>query len=100
MSERSRVPLEDVFKTVGIPTYTFVEPLEYNRLLAVLRTPGRSVIVEGPSGIGKTTSVVRGLSRVELANSAQILKARKPQDVELISTLPEIEAHIEFQDTL
>jgi hypothetical protein len=48
--------LEDVFKINGVPTYTFVEPKEYNHLLMSLRAAGRRVVVEGPSGIGKTTA--------------------------------------------
>jgi len=31
--------LEDVFKLSGSPTYTFVRPLEYAKLLVALRTP-------------------------------------------------------------
>lgn len=48
--------VEEVFKVSGVPTYTFVEPSEYNKLLVALRTPGRGVVVEGPSGIGKTSA--------------------------------------------
>ena len=44
--------LEQVFKIGGVPTYTFVEPSEYSRLKVALRTPGRALIVEGPSGTG------------------------------------------------
>lgn len=42
--------IEDVFKLSGIPTYTFVRPLEYEKLLVALRTPGRGLVIEGPSG--------------------------------------------------
>ncbi len=38
-------------------THTFVEPVEYRDLLLNLRTPGRGLVIEGPSGIGKTTAV-------------------------------------------
>ena len=41
--------LEDVFKLSGIPTHTFVQPVEYNKLLVALRTAGRGVIIEGPT---------------------------------------------------
>ena len=53
------VRIEDVFKVTGVPTYTFVRPSEYNRLQVALRTPGRGVVVEGPSGIGKSTAVTK-----------------------------------------
>jgi hypothetical protein len=80
--------LEDVFKRSGIPTHTFVQPIEYQSLLVAIRTPGRAVIVEGPSGIGKTTSVFRVLDELGLAGSALKLSARRPDDVDLIAGLP------------
>lgn len=43
--------LEEVYKISGVPTYTFVEPTEFNRILISLRTPGRGMVIEGPSGI-------------------------------------------------
>jgi hypothetical protein len=91
MAERF-LPLEDVFKTIGIPTHTFVEPVEYARLLVALRTAGKSVIVEGPSGIGKTTSVTKALSDLGRASAVQILKCRNPNDVEMVGFLPEVTA--------
>ena len=48
--------VEEVFKTNGVPTHTFVRPKEYLQLQVGLRTPGRGVVIEGPSGIGKTTA--------------------------------------------
>jgi serine kinase of HPr protein (carbohydrate metabolism regulator) len=59
-----QVRLEDVFKISGVPTATFVEPTEYNNLKVALRTAGRGVVVEGPSGIGKSTAVTRALDEV------------------------------------
>jgi hypothetical protein len=50
----TEIRLEDVYKLSGIPTHTFVKPVEYSKLLVSLRTPGRGLVVEGPSGIGKT----------------------------------------------
>ena len=54
--------LQDVFVLSGVPEYTFVQPVEYPRLLVALRTPGRSIVVEGPSGIGKTTAVMKAIT--------------------------------------
>ena len=79
--------LEEVFKIGGVPTYTFVEPAEYARLKVALRTPGRGLIVEGPSGIGKSTAVARALNELENAASAQQLSARNPGDVGYIEIL-------------
>lgn len=83
--------LEDVFKISGVPTYTFVAPSAFPRLSVALRTPGRGVVVEGPSGIGKTTAVTRALEVVGAADRVQILSARVPANVEYIAMLPETE---------
>lgn len=80
--------LEDVFKLSGIPTYTFVRPREYDRLLVALRTPGRGVVIEGPSGIGKTTAVSRALDELGRASDVLQVSARKAEDRALISELP------------
>lgn len=82
--------LEEVFKRSGIPTYTFVEPLEYKSLLVSVRTPGRGTIVEGPSGIGKTTSVLRIVESLGEDITPTILSGRNPDDFDLISELPEM----------
>ncbi len=82
--------VEDVFKISGVPTYTFVEPNEFPHLTVALRSTGRGVIVEGPSGIGKTTAVARGLDQLENRSRFQTLSARKPADVDYIQLLPEL----------
>jgi hypothetical protein len=80
--------LEEVFKRGGTPTYTFVEPTEYQALVVSLRTPGRGVVIEGPSGIGKTTAVSRALAQLGMTGKVLNLSARKADDRELISALP------------
>lgn len=82
--------LEQVFKTNGIPTYTFVEPKEWTQLLGNLRTPGRGLVIEGPSGIGKTTAVEKALEHLKMTKSVAKLSARRPADVEYIKALPDI----------
>lgn len=81
--------LEEVFKTNGVPTYTFVKPKEWERLLVALRTPGRSIVIEGPSGIGKTSAVETALKELRLPVSAK-LSARRVDDIEYIEALPTI----------
>lgn len=83
--------VEEVFKTSGLPTYTFVEPMEYPSLVVALRTPGRGVVIEGPSGIGKTTAVEKALHELNRAGATLKLSARKADDRELIAALPEME---------
>lgn len=79
--------LDEVFKKSGVPTHTFVPPVEYDRVLVALRTPGRCMIVEGPSGIGKTSCVKRALDDSGLSSSCLFLSARKTGDVDLIKDL-------------
>jgi len=84
--------LEEVFKTSGVPTFTFVEPEEYADLLLSLRTPGRGAVIEGPSGIGKTTAVETALTRLGMTGEVTKLSARRPRDVEYIEALPQLGA--------
>jgi hypothetical protein len=46
--------LEEVFKTVGLPPYTYVKPAYYGEVRADISQPGKHLLIEGPSGIGKT----------------------------------------------
>lgn len=53
--------LGDVFRTAGVPEVNYVEP-HFLRLIRVnLATPASTLVVEGPSGIGKTTAVKAAL---------------------------------------
>ncbi len=79
--------LEDVFKLSGVPTYTFVEPTEYTRLLVALRSKGRGVVVEGPSGIGKTTCVKQVITRIDPENVIKVLSGRKSRDLDEINKI-------------
>lgn len=82
--------VEDVFKTAGVPTYTFVEPEEYNDLIVAIRTPGVSVVVEGPSGIGKTTAAYKALDALGMGDHVVRLNPRKPADRYYISGVREL----------
>lgn len=81
--------LEDVFRLSGVPTYTFVAPDRYNEIAVSVRTPGRCVVLEGPSGIGKTTTITKVLSELQL-NAHTLLSARRPNDVEIIKQIPQL----------
>jgi hypothetical protein len=80
--------LEEVFKTSGVPTYTFVEPKEYTDLILNLRSPGRGLVIEGPSGIGKTTAVETAIDRLGIGKSVTKLSSRRPKDLEYIAEIP------------
>lgn len=85
---RPKFQLQEVFKLSGVPDHTFVQPVEFPRLLVALRTPGRSIVVEGPSGIGKTTAVIKAITDAGLSERVLSLSARKKADVEFIQDLP------------
>jgi predicted MPP superfamily phosphohydrolase len=51
------VPAMDVFRTTSMPTYTLVETPQLHELRYEMAVPGRLLVVEGPSGIGKTVAV-------------------------------------------
>lgn len=82
--------LDEVFKKSGVPTHTFVPPKEYTKVIAALRTPGRCMIVEGPSGIGKTSCMKKALDETGMSESCIYLSGRKNADIELISQLPDM----------
>lgn len=71
--------VEDVFKTSGLPTHTFVEPAEYRSLLISLRSKGKCSIIEGPSGIGKTTCVLKILDSLGRGSEVSLLSGRNPE---------------------
>lgn len=81
--------LEEVFRLSGVPTVTFVQPERYQEILVSVRTPGRCLVLEGPSGIGKTTTITKILADLGMSRKATLLSARRPSDVELIDTLPD-----------
>lgn len=85
----TQIYLEDVYKKSGIPTYTFVKPSEYNNILVALRTKGRGIIIEGPSGIGKTTCIQKAIEELGLNKNVQKLSARKHEDKEFIQMIPQ-----------
>ncbi|MBP7000335.1 TIR domain-containing protein [Amaricoccus sp.] len=82
--------VEEVFRLSGVPTFTFVKPTRYAEILVSMRTPGRCLVIEGPSGIGKTSVVIRILQELGLEAQASFLSARRPNDVEYIESIPEL----------
>ncbi|WP_437932478.1 TIR domain-containing protein [Sorangium sp. So ce291] len=88
-----RLPLFDVFKPSGTPTVTFVEPPRFSAIKLSLAQPGRGLVLEGPSGIGKTTALKRAKDALSEAGShpgkIEILSARRPDHVDRIAALPQ-----------
>lgn len=77
--------LNDVFVLNGVPEVTYVKPKSYMRLRQALKTRGRGIIIEGPSGTGKTTVLKMALRSLGKSEQVEILSARKPGDVRKIS---------------
>lgn len=56
MQKRS---LSEVFKTVGLPPYTYVKPPYFGEVRADIEQAGKHLLIEGPSGVGKTCIVFK-----------------------------------------
>lgn len=78
--DKLQVRLQDVFKLSGVPTYTFVPPDEYARLVVALETNGRGLVIEGPSGVGKTTALEKALNELAMQDNSLFLNARIEED--------------------
>ncbi len=89
--ESQRLALYDVFKPSGVPSVTFVEA-RFAALRLSLSQPGRGLVIEGPSGIGKTTALkkaIEQLSGTTEQRGFEVLSARRQQDVKRIKNLEE-----------
>ena len=67
MNDKKR--LSDVFKTVGLPPYTYVKPSYYGEVRSDIEQPGRHLLIEGPSGIGKTCIVYKIFEELNWENN-------------------------------
>ena len=85
--------LHEVFIPSNVPGVTFVKYDKINLLKLALREPNRGVVVEGPSGIGKTTAVVKALEELGMLIidepfrdvDSDTLKEQQPESVFLFS---------------
>lgn len=86
--------LYEVFVRSTIPKLTFVKIEDFDRLKLSLEEPRRGVVIEGPSGIGKTTAIQKAIEElthnkrpIGTVSSIQVLSARNPEHREKIQTL-------------
>lgn len=83
--------LSDVFVKSGFPEVTFVAREDFIFLKLALEQSGRGVVIEGPSGVGKTTAVKKAVE--DLKNTGlpikRILSARNPEDLDALQRLRE-----------
>ncbi|MGG6268502.1 TIR domain-containing protein [Leptolyngbya sp. AN03gr2] len=68
--------LSQVFISSGIPTITFVEPERFAKIKLALQSGG-GIVLEGPSGIGKTTALQKALEQISSPLQPEYLRARK-----------------------
>lgn len=74
--------VEEIYRTEGVPEYTFVKPPNFNEILVDIRNPGKPVIIEGQSGTGKTTAVKKIIERATGSGSTyRYLSARRAIDI-------------------
>lgn len=57
-----QILVSEIFVTSGYPEFTFVPPGVYAKLANALAQRTGGVVVEGPSGIGKTVAVTRAVN--------------------------------------
>ena len=87
----------DVFKYPGVPSVTFVEPEKFYLLKNSLRQPGLGVVVEGPSGIGKTTALRKAVDQLKSTGhlgEVEIVSARRSEDVNRIKYIEQWHAGV------
>lgn len=65
---QKRYGIQDIFKLSGFPDHTFVEPVQFRQIIPQLHHLGMGLIIEGPSGIGKTTMVRKALVELGAKN--------------------------------
>ena len=82
-----KLTLEEVFKTEGLPEFTFVAPPNYNEILLDVRHATKPVILEGQSGTGKTTCVRHILAELNPEQKPEYLTARNPVHVTKIENI-------------
>jgi hypothetical protein len=85
--QRTRLLLEEVFVTEGVPQFTFVKPPNYADILLDVRRPGKPIILEGQSGTGKTTCIRRILDQLGDVGATEYLTARDASHVSKIEAI-------------
>lgn len=80
-------PVEEVFRTEGVPEFTFVKPPNFNEILVDIRSPGKPTIIEGQSGTGKTTVAKKIIELIFPGGQFGYLSARTAEDMSTIISI-------------
>jgi hypothetical protein len=88
--------IETIFKTEGVPEFTFVKPPNYNDILVDIRNPGKPVIIEGQSGTGKTTIAKQIIQTAFPNETFTYLTPRKKADLPIIMKIVDEELNGKF----
>lgn len=107
-----KINIGNIFKTAGVPTFNYIPPMEYNRLIDELETLGKGLAIEGPSGIGKTTLVkkafealnknqtdhkwIKGTAKTEIKELENILTSNNVKDYPKYLFIDDFH-HLEFK---
>lgn len=80
-----------VFRTTSMPTHTLVETPQLHDLRYEMAVPGRLLVVEGPSGIGKTVAAKNACAWITAHGhrpwETTYLNVKEPSDVSRIDAL-------------
>ncbi len=83
-----KLDLGEVFTFTSVPGPTFVEPRYFKVFRMALRQPGLGIVLEGPSGIGKTTILRQAVEQdADRLGGVRLLSARRPADIGEIERL-------------
>lgn len=74
------LPIDRIFRTVGQPDINFVAPEQLGDIKVRLKMMGQGLVVQGPSGVGKTTAVRRGLDELSPSPPVILLSSKRPSD--------------------
>lgn len=83
-------PLAAIFSRSGDPKRLYVPPSQLRRIKSHVHSPGRGLVIEGPSKIGKTTALrqaigdlpVRWLNAIELDGERDVLTLIEEREIE------------------
>jgi len=82
-----KYPVEEVFRTEGVPEFTFVKPPNFNEILVDIRNEGKPTIIEGQSGTGKTTVAKKIIDYAYPGGGFEYLSARTARDIPKIISI-------------